>query len=61
MQTDEQAIRQLVHDWMMGTIENDVPRIAALMAEDVSFSSRAIRLCVAAKLFSKALKECWAR
>jgi uncharacterized protein (TIGR02246 family) len=37
MQTDEQAIRQLVRDWMTGTMENDVPRVAALMAEDVVF------------------------
>lgn len=35
--SDEQAIRQLVHDWMAGTMENDVPRVAALMAEDAVF------------------------
>jgi ketosteroid isomerase-like protein len=61
MQTDEKAIRQLVRDWMMGTIEKDVPRIAALMAEDVIFLVTSHPLCAAAKLFSKALKECWAR
>jgi uncharacterized protein (TIGR02246 family) len=37
MPTDEQAIRQLVHDWMSATIEHDIPRIAALMSEDVVF------------------------
>src|SRR5882762_9634656 len=37
MPTDEQAIRQLVHDWMSATIEHDIARIASLMTPDVVF------------------------
>jgi uncharacterized protein (TIGR02246 family) len=56
MQTDEQAIRQLVHDWMIGTIENDVPRIAALMAEDVVFLVAGHPLMRGRKTFLEGLK-----
>jgi len=34
---DEQAIRDLVTNWLRATIAGDLPRLLALMAEDVVF------------------------
>lgn len=37
MQTDEQQIRDLIVTWMAATQANDIPRVLALMSEDVVF------------------------
>ena len=37
MQTDEQAIRELVADWLRATIAGDLPRLLTLMSEDAIF------------------------
>ena len=37
MHADEQAIRDLVTNWLRATIAGDLPRLLALMAEDVVF------------------------
>lgn len=37
MSGDEQAIRDLVADWMAATINGDLNRLLSLMAEDVVF------------------------
>ena len=37
MHADEQAIRDLVANWLRATIAGDLPRLLALMAEDVVF------------------------
>ena len=37
MNADEQAIRELVADWLRFTTDGDLPRLLNLMAEDVIF------------------------
>ena len=37
MQADEQAIRDLVADWLQATVAGDLPRLLGLMAEDAVF------------------------
>jgi uncharacterized protein (TIGR02246 family) len=44
MQTDEQAIRQLVADWMAATRAGDLPAVLRLMADDVVFMVAVLEL-----------------
>lgn len=37
MRTDEQAIRDLIGNWMRATAAGDLPHVLSLMAEDVVF------------------------
>ncbi len=37
MQSDEQQIRELIAGWMAATQAKDIPRVLALMSEDVVF------------------------
>ena len=61
MHPDEQAIRDLIADWLRATVAGDLPRLLTLMSEDVIFLAPGQPVMRGKEAFASAFRAASAR